>query len=337
MRITREILHKVARESVEKYARRDRGLACIYLTGSLLTENPLLGGTTDIDLVFIHTSEPPYPREIVRLNDEIHLDIAHFSQGAYHQPRRLREDPWLGTFLVENPICLFDTAHWFEFTQASAGSQFNSPEYISTRARKLDDDARRSWQDLNEQGPDGSPAQVKQYLTCLENAANSVSMLNGVPLTERRFILQFPERAAAAGAPGLAPGLIDLFVPGESQEADPDLVKSLRSNWESALKAAGEVPDGPPRLAPARHTYFTLGVDALLEEEPAAALWLILRTWTDAVACLPPDSDLLADWRSACQQLSLSAADKENRCQSLDAYLDVVEETLDRYSQENGL
>ena len=90
MRITKETLLKVARESADKYSRRNRDLACIYLTGSLLSETPLLGGTTDIDLVFVHTVQPAFAREIVRLTDEVHLDIQHLSQTVFHQPRRLR-------------------------------------------------------------------------------------------------------------------------------------------------------------------------------------------------------------------------------------------------------
>ncbi|MFN7037533.1 MAG: hypothetical protein ACK4SN_14335, partial [Bellilinea sp.] len=114
MRITLEALHKAARESAERYARRDRSLVCIYLTGSLLGDEPLLGGTTDIDLIFVHTTLPPYGREIVRLTDEIHLDIAHLPQSVFQQPRRLRADTWIGSFLCANPIPLHDLGHWFE-------------------------------------------------------------------------------------------------------------------------------------------------------------------------------------------------------------------------------
>ncbi len=337
MRITKELLHKVARESVEKYARRDRGLVCIYLTGSLLSDEPLLGGTTDIDLVFVHTSEPPYPREIIRLNDEVHLDIAHYSEGNFRQPRRLREDPWLGTYLVEGPVCLFDAGHWFEFIQASASSQFYNPEYISARARKLADAARRAWQELSEEKPQGSPAQISKYLTCLENAANSVALLSGAPLTERRFILQFPERAESAGAPGLAPGLVDLFTSGEGSEVESETARGWLVNWSDALKAAGENSEASPRLSAVRYSYYYQGADALLGENPASALWLILRTWTDASANLDETAPLKATWQNACREVGLSVENMETRYHSLDAYLDVVEETQDRFSRENGL
>ena len=51
MRITREALLKLAHEAAVQRARVNREITCIYLTGSLLSEAPLLGGTTDIDLI----------------------------------------------------------------------------------------------------------------------------------------------------------------------------------------------------------------------------------------------------------------------------------------------
>ena len=80
-------------------ARAHRTVVCIYLTGSLLTEEPLLGGTTDIDLICVHRQRTAMRREIVRLVDEVHLDIGHFTQADFDQPRHLRQDPWLGPYL----------------------------------------------------------------------------------------------------------------------------------------------------------------------------------------------------------------------------------------------
>ena len=51
MRITRDILLNQARENAAKLAQKDRGMICIYLAGSLLREDPLIGGITDIDLI----------------------------------------------------------------------------------------------------------------------------------------------------------------------------------------------------------------------------------------------------------------------------------------------
>ena len=64
MRITRETLIKAARDNAKQRSQSDRRLVCIYLTGSLLEDEPLLGGTTDIDLVVVHDSEPSVNREM---------------------------------------------------------------------------------------------------------------------------------------------------------------------------------------------------------------------------------------------------------------------------------
>jgi hypothetical protein len=44
MRITTETLLKIARDTVAQRTRSDRSLLAIYLTGSLLESEPLLGG-----------------------------------------------------------------------------------------------------------------------------------------------------------------------------------------------------------------------------------------------------------------------------------------------------
>ena len=334
MRITLEALHKAARESAERYARRDRSLVCIYLTGSLLGEEPLLGGTTDIDLIFVHSTLPPYPREIVRLTDEIHLDIAHLPQSVFQQPRRLRADNWIGSFLCANPIVLHDIGHWFEFTQASAGAQFDLPEYVLQRARLFSDQARQSWLDLQSQPAQATPQQIHQYLDILENASNAVSVLYGTPLTERRFLIQFSQRAQAAGRPGMAAGLADLI---QDDPASLELIENLLENWRVAMQSAANREEKSPRLDPARLPYYERAVLALGEDSPAAALWLLLRTWTRAARAQSEDAAVLSGWQNACSRLGLSSAALPERLKAVDAYLDTVEETLDLWGKQYGV
>ncbi len=334
MRITLEALQKAARESAERFARRDRSLVCIYLTGSLLGDEPLLGGTTDIDLIFVHTTLPPYAREIVRLTDEIHLDIAHLPQSAFQQPRRLRADNWIGAFLCANPIVLHDIGHWFEFTQASAGAQFDLPEYVLQRARQFSEMARQSWLDLQTQPAEATPQQVHQYLDILENASNAVSVLYGTPLTERRFLIQFPQRAETAGRPGMAAGLADLI---QDDPASAELIENLLENWRAAMQSAAALAEKPPRLDPARQAYYERAILSLTEESPAAALWLMLRTWTRAARALPPDAVAVSDWQEACRRLALSPQSLPERLKAVDAYLDTVEETLDEWGKQYGV
>ena len=58
MQITREALIRIAKETVQKSALSDPNLVAAYLTGSLRTADPFIGGATDVDIVFIHAGEP---------------------------------------------------------------------------------------------------------------------------------------------------------------------------------------------------------------------------------------------------------------------------------------
>ena len=58
MRINRETLLKIARDTTAQRTRADRGIQAVYLSGALLEEEYLLGRTADIDLTFIHIDAP---------------------------------------------------------------------------------------------------------------------------------------------------------------------------------------------------------------------------------------------------------------------------------------
>jgi len=334
MRITREALLKLARDRAELLARQDRSLICIYLTGSLLHESPLLGGTTDIDLICVHSDEPPQPRVVTRISNEVHIDEAHYSQSVFHQPRRLRLDPWVGTYLIHNPLPLYDVQHWFEFTQATVSDKFYTPEMVIQRVRPLAEAARSAWVGLVNDPPASRTEQTWTFLKALENAGNALAVLQGPPLTERRFFLELPDRAQMIDRPGLAAGLADLFLadlPAGSWE-------SWLPAWEAALASAASLPGCPARLSTPRRAYFTRAVAAMQADEPAAALWILLRTWTQAAALLQPGQPgMLEPWESALQTLHLGANALATRLDALDAWLDSLEELLDNWAQKYGV
>jgi len=334
MRITRDTLIKAARDNATQRVKLDRRLVCIYLTGSLLEDEPLLGGTTDIDLVVVHDSEPPVNREILRLTDEIHVDVAHRSAAAFRQPRHLRLDPWLGAFLCLNPIVLYDTQHWFEFTQAGVCSQFYQPDYVLQRARPLAESARQNWSELHNGEYNHGPIKLLAYLKALENAANSIACLNGVPLTERRFMLNFPDRAQAIKRPGLSAGLLDLFL---NQPITDEDWQTWLKDWKIALKTVSQLENCPPRLHGCRQLYYERAMETLKTDNPGSAMWILLRTWSLALLCLPEDESHFQTWQKACQKLALDEANFEVRINSLDAYLDSVEEALDIWSEQMGI
>jgi hypothetical protein len=334
MRITRDILLKAARTAVTQRTMYNHHVICIYLTGSLLMEEPLLGGTTDIDLFFIHDSDQPVQREVEKITDEIHLDIAHLSQAVFHQPRSLRADPWIGPFLCQNPVVLHDQQHWFEFTQASVCSQFNQPENALLRARPMADEARNLWMSLHLGGATNEVERVSMYLKALERAGNTIATLTGSPLTERRFFLLLPERAQMLGRPGLAAGLADLI---SGDPVSDETWKTWFANWNATLKSIQGGPAVPAPLQPCRLSYYTHAADALFSHVPAAAIWLLLRTWTKSLSSSTTPAALPPEFEDVLRTLGLDEAHFDDRLANLDAYLDQLEESIEVWSRENGV
>src|SRR5260370_162632 len=98
----------------------------------------MLGGTADIDLVFVHAGRPGLSREVVKLTPDFHLDIAHRSRDDFKSPRELRVDPYLG-YEMYDPTLLYQREKFFEFVQAGlrAGFEFHSPTLVLQRCRRL--------------------------------------------------------------------------------------------------------------------------------------------------------------------------------------------------------
>jgi len=332
MRITRETLMKVAQEHVAQRVRSDRGLLAAYLSGSMNEEEFLIAGTTDIDLFLVHSDAVGAVREIVPLTEDIHLDIAHHFQRDYRQTRQLRIHPWLGP-TVKNYKILYDPQHFLDFTQASVRGQYDRSDHVMERVRGQFTTARQIWNSLQLRPADNPPDDLLSYLNVLSNAGNSVAGLSGAPLTERRFLIRFEERARAVGRPGLYPGLLGLL---GAPKVDVPTLKS----WLPAVNAAyAAIPEAscPSRLHPARKHYYLRAFEAFLESnQPLVVLWPLLRTWTLAASLLPSDSAHRVTWEDAAAHLGLVGGAFQTRLAGLDAYLDLVDETLDEWGRRSG-
>lgn len=332
MRITHDALLKVVRDTVTQRTRTDRGIISIYLCGSLLGDEFLLGGSADIDLVIIHTDEILQDREIVRLTEEIHLDIAHHLYRDYRQTRQLRLHPWLGPTLNE---CLiqYDPQHFLDFTKASVRGQFDRSDFVYERARKQVEHARQIWSGFHADRPAPDPKVIDLYLRAVDHAANGVASLSGHPLTERRYLLNFPRRAENVGRPGLYPGLLGLI---GAPNADADALRAWVPSWRAAYEAFTP-GQAPARLHPDRLSYYLNAFEKMLSgPQPQAVLWPLLRTWTLAVMSFPESSATKEGWQGALQYLGLQGEAFNERIDALDAYLDLVEETIEKWAQDNG-
>ena len=335
MRVTRESLIRIAKETAQERAFNDRLLIAAYLTGSLVSDRePMLGGTTDIDIILVHAEEPKQRREFIKLTPDFHLDISHRAKAEFKRPRELRVDPWLGWEMYD-PMLLFEREKFFEFVQAGlrAGFEFNAPAPALQRSRLLLSQARQIWRDLLAVSDTVTPQDVLQYMKSLYHAVNAVAELSGPPLQERRLMLDFASRADTAQRPGMNAALHGLM---GASALDASQLGAWVPEWKLAFEAATESNRVDVRIHPARLNYYEKGIHGILgSETPQAALWPLLHTWTFAVEVLPEHS--LNAWRSACAQLGFTAPGFEERVEGLDHFLDEVEVLLDELAREHGL
>lgn len=314
MRITRDLLLKLCREMVEKRFAPDPNITAVFLVGSLREEKNPLPASTDIDLLVITKDEPLREREIVKLSPEIHYDIRFEAASLYAQPRELRRDPWRG-WTMWDPLLLHEKGRFFEYTQAILRSQFDDPANILARARALAEPARQQWTELQFSG---APS-LTGYLTALENTANAVAALSGVPLTVRQVLAGFPARAEAAGRPEWAERLRALS--GAASISAENLQTWLPA-WQQMYQhqAQGE------EFHPARQAYFNSAIAAGLD-----GLWPLLVSWN----ALAEDNDPL--WLEAKHSLGLDPEGLELRLNGLDTLLDELEESLEAYARLNSI
>ncbi|MGB3700873.1 MAG: hypothetical protein WA997_06350 [Anaerolineales bacterium] len=333
MRITPSLLNKIARDTVEQRKRHDHNLLAVYLTGSLFAGNPLFGGTADIDLFFIHNERVSPEREIQRLTDEVHLDITHHGRDDYNQARTLRLHPWLGYNII-NCTIMFDPQHFMNFTQASVRGQFEQPEYVLGRVQGQAELARQIWLSLHDQKGEPQLDQVIQYLRAVGQAANAVACLSGPPLTERRFLRNFPDRAAVVGRSGMYAGLLGLL---GGVQANEESLEAWIEAWERAYLAI-PAEQAPAHLHPDRFSYYRRAFASHIGgDSPQDVLWPLLGTWIEAVSLLPEDAPPVAEWQEAFSALGLLGPGYRERVAALDAYLDSVEELLDEWGQRRGI
>lgn len=333
MRLTRDLLIDSARTTAEEMQIRHDDLVCVYLTGSVQEEEPLIGGTTDIDLICVHSIHAPAAREILPLGENCHLDIAHYTQSQYGKSKTLRLNPWLGSFICYKPLVLFDSQHWFEYTQAGVYAQFLQPEVVVQRVEPFIKEARKLWLELSHNQAEANVDNLWKYLKSLESAGNALACLVGVPMTERRFITDLPVRCEALERPGLVAGLIDLYLPMDNIEYSWE---RWLEEWRACLLAANTKKNFPVNIHSLRIPYFEKAIQAMLTENQAQSLWTLLRTWTMAAAQFAKRSPETESWRKCIRTIQLDKEHFSTRLQSLDVYLEAVEDTISNWAKQNG-
>lgn len=332
MRITNEMLLKTAKDTVVRSAREDHSLMAAYLHGSVLRETPLLGNTTDIDLFFIHSDEVRLEREIIRLTEEVHLDISHHLHRVYRKPRELRQHPWLGP-IIDSCKILYDPQHFLDFAQASVRGQFNQPDQVLGRVSSLAEHSRQIWLGFHLEPREPNPQDILKYMRAIDHAANALVGIQGPPLTERRFLLDLPARTELIQHHGLYAAVLGLL---GAPTVDEETMRSWMPAWRSAYLGI-PLAQAPIRLHAHRLPYYQNAIEAMLSSEHYQdALWPLWNTWTSAISVLPEDSTYRAVWEEACRHMGQCGESFAERIRALDAFLDNVEDTLETWAREHG-
>ena len=335
MRITKELLISTAKDTVKNRTFGGSGdIVCAYITGSLTFEDPLIGGTTDIDLVFVHSLETEQRREIIQIADDFHLDIAHFPQSAFSEPRQLRTDPWLGGFLCHYPIVILDNNYWFDYVRSGVFAHFFQPANVIERVRLFAGSARKLWMKLSMQQPEDHHRCLQIYIQSIKDAANAIACLTSVPLTDRRLMLDFPVRAEAINMPGLSGGLADLLLPPDPIEPEWEM---WLNNWDATYSSYQQHHNKSLSFSPCRQSYYQKAIMGLSEPNSQAALWILLRTWSLMAAELAPNNVTQHGLDDLLHVLLLDCDNFQPRLDALDQFLDVVEEAIDNWQASAGL
>ena len=330
--IERETLLKIARDTAAQRMAARHALISAYLTGSVAAGEPLLGDATDVDIIFVEDAEAPSPREVVRLTDQVALDLQYRTKAEYAHPKELRIHPWRGPELCE-PVFLRDPTHFFELVQSSARGQFHRPDHVAARARTFVEWAREELHVGVLPGMEpSSPVTIPALCRSLLYSANAAITLTGFPAAGRRLTMKLE---AAARKLDRAEGY-GQFVALFGGEWSAESARAWITDWSAAYRAGQVV--GDDLVHPARRTLYERGFQSQIEADRAAdAIWLMLYTWQACLKNLPGDSLHADRWIAFLQQVKMaSPAEFAERVRQAQAYVDLAAEVVEAWAEKNG-
>jgi len=229
---------------------------------------------------------------------------------------------------------MHDPQHFLDFTQASVRGQFDRADYLYQRILVQLEQSRKIWFDLQSLEKKPGIEEVFLYLKAISLIANAIASYSNAPLTERRFLIDLPERAQAIGQQGLYHGFLGLLGAPKLEQA---VLKDWLSSWQVSYLAVPE-EKRPARLDVKRLRYYQCALESMLETERyEAVLYPLLHTWLISAINLPDDSTSKKECLIALETLGLMGKGFEERILALDAYLDVVEEIVENWAKENGI
>jgi hypothetical protein len=335
MRITKDRLIALAKNFVLEETYRDKQIACIFLTGSAMSDQFLLNNTTDIDLVIIHRSKTEMERKTIRINNQVHYDCWTYPIQVFQDAKTLRTDTWIGSSFSDETQLLYDEGHWFDFQQAAIFSKYFNADVRHQRCKPVLNKCRSEWLNLESMDNAFTLEQIAQYIQILENMGNVIASLVHFPLAIRRFALQLPEYAADLGKPGLSAGLFDLYSPRDWESFNWD---AWIENWQAIYKQISNLDEPPAAFQPFRLDYYLQPIMLFKEDAPEAALWISLKTLLEGSLYLKKKRiKAEVDVKTMLSNLQIDKDHFEDRLEQLDNYLDMLELTMEEWEENNGI
>ena len=331
MKINRQVLEDIARKTADQCAVDEPWVHAIYLTGSVVNGEPLIGGTADIDLVIVHDEEME-GRELRRITEDVHVDILHQPLSFYKDGRNLRSNPvWGHTLFYCLP--LYDPKHFLNIVQASVRGMYKDPVFAGERVDSLLTKARGAWLEFHNLGMGGGKEASWKYLNAVKDCVNAVACINNGPLSTRGFMMQYKKEVDEIGLPGLYQGLLGLLGGFEIEETLPS---EWLDDWKEVLcSIVGK--EGLEEIGREKQSYYFKAVETLLDSEDSSyALWPVLYTWNLAILNTE-DKAALSKWEAVFSKLGLCGEGMAERLEGLDLYLDQVEALVNDWKQHNGI
>jgi hypothetical protein len=158
-------------------------------------------------------------------------------------------------------------------------------------------------------------------------------VLNGMPLTTRRFLLDLPARIDLLDIPEFTGLFVAQFA---NETVNFDQLEKWQAQWLASFDSVKNIKDLPVHLSATRRNYYDKAISVLVPDHPAAALWILLTTWTEIAAFLPKTESLYKEWQSALRTLGLDSKGLPERLASLDALIDMVDGNIDRWQAESA-
>ncbi len=334
MIITKERLMNVCQSFIIKEINQDKSISGAFLTGSMLSDDPFLNGSTDIDLYLVHNNKCVFKREIVQISPEITFDIYNVSYETFEHPRDLRLNPWLGSDICYRPILLYEKSHWFELMQSSVEANFFLPDLIIKRAHAYSYEARKIWNFLNENENINNGEYSHLYYEIIKNSVNSLFVLSGKPSSNRRIIYDLEEKTKKISFENICGEIYRLLI----GDKDPEPYFQYYYNaWCYYIDYFGKSGLGNiyTEYNLARKDYFTKPVEYFWQKQLIISLWIMGKTWSDI-------SYIMKSYENEFF-ISFGMITKTNiefridRLKQLDYVLDLIDKYLDKWSLDHGI